>query len=221
MALPAAAFAVGRIANVARKVFGRGGGGVSLPSGVDVHLEVEGWERFLSKLDAVARSQAPAACANALNSSATRVVARTQKHLAKAESKTRKQMRKIVYKGFRARAPLNLAAQVKVRLPKPKQYRALGKPFTARMPNGRIGQYGRVLSGTSMRGKPSKGWTDGRPRTSSRNLPIARWAKRTNEKLDRRRLTLERSGRVVMREYYPRELVKQLNRRIAKLKARR
>ena len=200
----------------------RGGAGVSLADGVDVHLEFEGWESFLRKLDSVARSQAPAACANALNRSGTKVVQRTKKFVGKAEGKKRNQLGGKdwgIRVAKRARAPYPLRTQVvspgdrkagKIPpVPVSKSFNIAGR--------GARSRYVRALARPGRyRGK---GRTEGRPQTSPTNLPIYRVG--VSHRTQRRRLTLERAGRVVMREFYPKELVRQLNTRIAKLKARR
>ena len=192
-------------------------GGRASSNGLDVDLRVEGWDAMLKTLDAVARKEAPAACANALNASARRVVTRTAKAIGRAESRKVKDLRKQIRVSKRARAPLDLWTRVVAGVQE--SIKGAPKVPTSRrfaIP-GRSGIYVRALSKPAGYRGPER--TPGRPPTSPPNLPIYNITKRRGN--DRRRVTLERAARVVLREYYPGEFRRQLEQRLRRRAIRR
>lgn len=152
-----------------------------MSAGLD--LSIAGDTRSLTKhLSKTQKKIIPQAAATALNKTTAKAKTLAKRTIVK-KTRLAQKLFKRQFKVFKAR-PKNLASKIWVGLKKgarlkdipqgkrKKILKSLGgsKPFRVTLKSGRTGTFVRVKSTGSRKG--SKGWTKGRSRTSSKNLPI-------------------------------------------------
>ena len=201
-------------------------------------VQIKGREAMLRNLAAIEKKYAPAAMANALNSTQTRVRKQVIGDAVAANPKRpKRQIGKWVRRGRRAKAPTNLVAEVTRQTPR-QNTRIKGVPVSASFVSQTLGGHTYVRALSTPAGYRGKGWSRDRsqsggvrPRTSSPNLPLFRVSTSSRDRAaaearsDSVRRTLERSlvqaAEHQMRTFLPGEFRRHLDRRVSRINARR
>lgn len=180
---------------------------------------VIGEKRLRRNLSSLERRLAPRAMANSLNRTGTKTRQQVVADARAGGSRlSASELRRLIYVSQRARAPDRLTTGVSRQTPvtRPRASVALSRPFVVRRFGGR--QFRRAESFPA--GYSGRGWSEGRPRTSSPNLPIvATEAPRSAIRAILHR-TLLAAAQNQMRRFLPGEFRIQLAKQVAKLKAR-
>lgn len=178
-------------------------------------------EKLLRKnLSRLERKLAPKAMANSLNRTGTKTRQQVVRDARAAGSRMKpKELRALVRMTQRARAPINLTAAVSRDAPATRERRA-GVPLSPPFVVARFG--GRRFQRAERRpsGYRGAGWSPGRPRSSSPNLPIISAEPRTADVRRVLQRSLIKAGREQMIKFLPGEFRAQLAKQLVKLNAK-
>ena len=163
-------------------------------------VRLVGEKQLTRNLTALERKVLPRAKANALNRTATKARKESIAEFARQEKRKKKSFRSLLRVLKRARAKVSEQAIVGLFSRKQLASGTLSKPFTAK---GKT--YRRRIPGTR--------WTQGRPTTSSKNLPIY---PKADEAFNRRARITRKEAASAMRRFYPGEVREQIRKLVAK-----
>lgn len=188
---------------------------------MEVAIRSTGHREVAAMLTRYQRRVMPSATAQALNRTATKV---KQLSVADAVTSSAKAGRNHSRAHFNRRYFVQRAHSKKLTARVGRKWRSTTQDKVKGEVSGKfIGPNGHtfVRALTAPPGYRGKGWTTGRPRTSPRNLPIWRVGISARSDADRRRNVREdirRNTIEMMRSFYPGELRRQVNNKLARLK---